>query len=137
MAAQRILAVDPGREKCGLAVLDRDVGVLWHAVTPTGGLLEKAAAILAEYSCRTLVLGNQTFSAEVRRSLAPLLTTGQADKILSVDERGSTEAARSRYWLLYPPTGWRRFLPAGLRVPPCPIDDVAAIILGERYFLKK
>ena len=137
MANQRIAAVDPGRDKCGLAVLDSEAGVLWHGVVPTGGLPGAVEAQLAAHSCRVVVVGNQTYSAAIKRSLQPLLETGRIDEMAEVDERGSTEEARSRYWLMNPPTGWRRLLPAGLRVPPCAVDDYAAIILGERYFSKK
>lgn len=136
MSAQRVVAVDPGREKCGLAVVDRRSGVLWHQVTPTAELAKAVERQLVTYSCRTVVLGNQTYSGEVRRSLSFLLAEGRIDEIVEVDERGSTEAARSRYWRMNPPQGWRRFVPLGLLVPSCAIDDVAAIILGERYFQK-
>lgn len=134
MAAGRILAVDPGKDKCGLALLDHREGALWHGVAPTTALPDTVAAKLAEYSCRIVVLGDQTYSAAVRCLLQPLLTAGQIAEIATVDERGSTAAARARYWEMHPPDGWRRFLPRGLLVPPCAIDDVAAIILGERYF---
>ena len=136
MLAQKVVAVDPGREKCGLAVVDRQSGALWHQVTPTPELAKAVARQLETYSCRTVVLGDQTYSDEVRRSLGFLLTEGRIDEIVEVDEHGSTEVARSRYWRMNPPQGWRRFVPIGLLVPPCAIDDVAAIILGERYFQK-
>ena len=48
-------------------------------------------------------------------------------------ERGSTLAARERYWQLFPPRGWRRCLPKGLRQPPRPWDDVVAQLLLERW----
>ena len=48
-------------------------------------------------------------------------------------EHGSTLAARRRYWELFPPRGWRRLLPEGLRIPPRPVDDVAALVLLEAH----
>jgi RNase H-fold protein (predicted Holliday junction resolvase) len=53
--------------------------------------------------------------------------------VLLVDERGSTLAARQRYWQLGERSGWRRWLPAGLRLPPRDIDDVVAQLLLERH----
>jgi RNase H-fold protein (predicted Holliday junction resolvase) len=131
-----VLSVDPGREKCGVAVVDREQGALWHQVVNSENLLASVAEQLHKFDCRTLVLGNQTASAAVRESLQPLLDRVSAREIVFIDERGSTEEARSRYWQAHPPSGWRRFLPLGLLVPPCAIDDFAAIILGERYFEK-
>jgi len=52
--------------------------------------------------------------------------------VLLIEERGSTLAARSRYWQLFPARGWRRLLPMGLRQPPRPWDDVVAQLLVEQ-----
>jgi hypothetical protein len=48
-------------------------------------------------------------------------------------ERGTTLAARRRYWQLQPARGWRRWLPEGLRLPPRDWDDVVAQLLLERW----
>ena len=132
-----ILAIDPGREKCGAAVLEQDKDVLWHNVVGISELLPVSLQVTRQYGIRTVVLGNQTFSGEVRRMLQPLLEQKLVQEIINVDERGSTEMARARYWQAFPPLGWRRFLPRGLLVPSCAIDDFAAIILGERFLAKK
>jgi hypothetical protein len=50
-----------------------------------------------------------------------------------LNEHGTTLAARRRYWELFPPRGWRRLLPEGLRLPPRDWDDVAAQLLLERW----
>ena len=132
-----ILAIDPGRDKCGLAVLDHGKQVLWHSVVPTKELLPVSMELIRQYGFQTVILGNQTFSGDVRRMLEPLLDQQLVHEIIFVDEHGSTEAARALYWQAFPPTGWRRFLPLGLLAPPCAIDDFAAIILGERFLAKK
>ena len=137
MKMNRVIAVDPGREKCGVAVVDRDQGPLWQGIVTPEKLLPTVTALLHTYDCRNVILGNQTASAAVRRLLHPLLEQARIDEIILIDEYGSTEKARSRYWQAHPPAGWRRFLPVGLLVPPCAIDDFAAIILGERNFEKK
>ena len=135
--APSILAIDPGRDKCGMAVLDHGKQVVWRGVVVTTELFSASLQMTRQYGIRTVVLGNQTFSVEVRRMLEPLLEQNLVQEIIFVDERGSTEMARVRYWKAFPPTGWRRFLPLGLLAPPCAIDDFAAIILGERFLAKK
>jgi hypothetical protein len=72
------------------------------------------------------VLGNGTGSQAWLQRLQPLCP------VLLVDERGTTLAARPRYWQLYPARGWQRLLPPGLRQPPRPWDDVVAQLLLER-----
>ena len=136
MIASRVLAVDPGRDKCGVAVVDREQGPLWQQIVAPEELLPAVTALVRKYDCRVVALGNQTSSAAARQRLQPLLEQKQIDELLMIDEHGSTEKARSRYWEAHPPTSWRRFLPIGLLVPPCAIDDFAAIILGERYLGK-
>ena len=136
MTVQCIVAVDPGREKCGVAVVDREQGPLWQKVVPSDELLPAVTTLVREYDCRVVALGNQTSSAVAAQKLKPLLDQSKIEEIYMIDEHGSTEKARSRYWEANPPTGWRRFIPIGLLVPPCAIDDFAAIILGERYLEK-
>jgi len=136
MGVTRVVAIDPGRDKCGLAVVDRGRGALHRQVVPTEQLISIARELLARYECRTIVLGDQTSSATVRQSLQPLLDKKKIDDIIFIDEHGSSQTARSRYWQACPPTGWRSLIPRGLLIPPCAIDDFAAIILAERYFEK-
>lgn len=131
-----VLAVDPGREKCGVAVVDPQRGALWHQVVMTDDLSPVVTKLAPQFGCRSLILGDQTFSSAVRQALQPLLDQAVLQEIVLIDECGSTEEARSRYWKAKPPTGWRKFIPLGLLFPPCAIDDFAAIILGERYFKK-
>lgn len=136
MTTHCVIAIDPGKDKCGVAVVDHEQGALLHQVVPTEQLLIRLAEWLPRYGCRLIVLGDQTFSVAVRESLQSLIDQKKIEDIVLVDERKSTETARFRYWQAYPPTGWRRFLPIGLLLPPCAVDDFAAIILGERYFQK-
>lgn len=136
MTAKRIVAVDPGREKCGVAVVDQEQGPLWRRVVASDQLLLTVTALVSEFDCRVVALGNQTSSAAAAQKLHPLLDQRKIEEIYLIDEHDSTEKARIRYWQANPPTGWRRFVPIGLQVPPCAVDDFAAIILGERYFEK-
>ena len=135
MQAERLLAVDPGREKCGVAVVDQQQGVLRQAVVESSRLLPFVEATIREYNCRILVIGDGTAAAQIKNEISLLLTENKIDRIVSVDESNSTREARRRYWLAHPPRGWRKFIPLGLLIPPCSIDDFAAIVLAERKFL--
>ena len=74
-----------------------------------------------------IVMGDGTGSKTWIEPLQELTT------LVQVNERGTTLKARQRYWQLWPPTGLTRLVPEGLRVPPVPLDAVAALVMLEAY----
>ena len=125
-----IAALDPGRDKCGLAVLDETGKVLIRQVIETAQLEQMVAEWHKAYGFSCLVEGNGTTSGQARRRLKQALPSLD---IRVVDEYRTTEMARGEYWKANPPKGWRRLLPLSLQVPPEPVDDLVAVILGRRY----
>ena len=125
-----VAALDPGRSKCGLVRTDPQRRRIEEAlVLPPGPCRERLLAWHRDLKLALVVLGDGTGSRRWREWLA-----GEGElPVLLVDERGSTLAARRRYWRLEPPQGWRRLLPEGLRQPPRDWDDVVAQLLLERW----
>jgi RNase H-fold protein (predicted Holliday junction resolvase) len=123
-----VLAIDPGRSKCGLAVVSQE-GVLVHAVVGLKGLRPELQRLVERFAPDALVIGGGTGSEQAVRA-----ASGLGLPVHRVDERLTTLQARSRYFKDHPPRGWRRLLPRGLLVPPEPYDDYAAVLLGERFF---
>jgi hypothetical protein len=74
-----------------------------------------------------VVLGNGTGSAKTEEQLARL-----GIRVLLVDERGTTLAARDLYWRRHSPAPWQRLLPRCLRLPPRILDDMAAWAIALR-----
>lgn len=128
-----VLAIDPGRHKCGVAVVDRRQGVLFRGIVPRRRLAEEVQRLAARYAPCAVVVGDRTGSRSVERELADLEGVRRAGGIRRVNEQGTSRLARERYWLEHPPRGLWRLVPVGLRVPPAPWDDLAAVILAERY----
>lgn len=124
-----IAALDPGRDKCGFAVLDEDGRVLSQRVIETQNLIAEITTAKATYGFSRLVMGNGTTSKEARQRLSEV----PALEILIRDEYRTTEMAKGEYWKANPPKGWRRLLPVTMQVPPVPVDDFVAVILGRRY----
>jgi hypothetical protein len=54
-----------------------------------------------------------------------------------VDETNTSLLARDRYWEIYPPKGFKKLIPQGMRLPPRPIDDIVAILLIEKFLGKR
>lgn len=131
-----ILGFDPGRDKCGVAVMDCDrhpYKVIYQAVVAAEQALATLASLCQQYPIERIVLGNQTTS---QAWLTQLQSAFPAPPISLVDERNSTLEARDRYWQLYPPQGLAQWIPQGMRVPPRPVDDIVAILLIERFLQK-
>ena len=129
-----VIAVDPGRDKCGVAVVSRLEGVWWKNVVPAGEMAAVVAELAAKHAIGTVVLGDRTGRKDAMAALAVLRPGGRALTVRLVDEHRSTDEARSRYWRDNPPRGLARLVPVTLRVPPVPVDDYVAVIIAERYF---
>jgi RNase H-fold protein (predicted Holliday junction resolvase) len=128
-----IAALDPGRDKCGFAVLSEAGQVLCQRVIETQKLIEEVTAAKADYGFSRLVMGNGTTSKIARQRLAEV----PALEVLVRDEYRTTEMARGEYWKAHPPTGWKRFIPVTMQVPPVPVDDFVAVILARRFLAEE
>lgn len=122
--------LDPGRDKCGLAVVDDEGNCIFHQVVATEKLGESLWELKEKYSFETLVMGNGTTSKKAEATVRSALTD---INLAVVDEYRTTDAARDEYWQMNPPKGLKRLIPRGMLVPPVPVDDLAALILARRY----
>lgn len=128
MERENIAALDPGRDKCGFAVLSGAGEILLRRVIETAHLEDEITKARQEPGFSRLILGNGTTSKTAEARLTAL---GVA--VTVVDEYRTTEMARVEYFKANPPRGLRRLIPRGMLVPPCPVDDYVAIILARRY----
>jgi hypothetical protein len=133
-----LLAIDPGRAKCGLAVvrgpeksggapvcLERRVVETERLTLAVGEILKRRPEIAR------LLLGNATHSATLRKALAAHFPHMPLE---TVNEFNTSVRARARYVQENPAPGWRRLLPPGMRSPEVAYDDYAALLLAEDYF---
>ena len=129
---RRIVAIDPGSKKCGLLLADLDKKlVLDGRVVDKSAVIDLITIWKSQATLDGILLGNGTTSQYwlgILKDLAP---------VQIVEERGTTLRARNRYWELWPPAIWCRWLPRGLIIPPNHLDAVAALVLLEDHFCKK
>jgi RNase H-fold protein (predicted Holliday junction resolvase) len=126
-----ILGFDPGRDKCGLAVMGLDRQLHYHQVVSATEVIVTIETLRQKFPISILVMGDQTTAKGWKQKLQQEL--GEPLNIVLVDERYTSLEARDRYWQMYPPKGFVKLLPQGMRQPPRPIDDIVAILLIERY----
>lgn len=126
-----VLAIDPGRSKCGIAVVTggTEPEVLHRAVVPTDQITQVLADLAARHRLDLILIGNGTTSSEAAQAAE---TVGVPVEL--VDERLTSVEARKRYFAQNPPRGLRRLIPTSLQTPDRPYDDYVAVILAERYF---
>lgn len=134
-----LLGFDPGRDKCGVAVVERcsdaeiyqveKYQVRQHQIFSASAVVDGLREICQQLPITTVVMGDGTTTKEWQQKIRSVISV----PIVLVDERHSTLEARDRYWQIFPPLGLLKFVPQSLRPIDRPIDDIVAIILLERY----
>ena len=129
-----IAALDPGREKCGLAIVAESGRVLDQEVVATVWLTDELLERVRLYAPDILLIGNGTTSCNARDRIHEVLPELPIEE---VNEYRTTDDAKRAYWEAHPPTGWRRFFPISMQVPPVPVDDFVAVLLAPRYLINR
>jgi RNase H-fold protein (predicted Holliday junction resolvase) len=124
------LAIDPGSDKCGVAVASRSGEIAFRSIVPTRDLVETVRSLVARYRPIHVVCGKGTGSKQILLDLAAAIEL----PISPIDEAYTSEAARRRYVAENPPRGLEVLMPRSLRSPRVPYDDYVAVILAERFW---
>ncbi len=122
-----ILGIDPGTRKVGYALIDLAGAVLGRGIEEPERLRERLLIVTSGHRVTAIALGKGTNARVVRAELAEIEVP-----IHLIDERATTLDARTLYFDDNPPRGWRRLIPRGMQLPPCPIDDYAAVLIARR-----
>ena len=128
----KIIAIDPGKDKCGVILVNISLGiVLKGRIVESGRVIALISAWQKEHDFSTIFLGNGTTSIKWIEKLENYVN------IQLLEEKGTTFRARYRYWELWPPSFWFRWFPKGLLIPPKELDAVAALVMLEDHIGKK
>lgn len=130
----KLLGIDPGRSKTGLALTDADGKIEALHIASTENIRQELSDFVGNASITAVIMGDGTNSKIISNELAavfpqlPLYLIGEAH---------STEEARNLYWQENPPVGWRRVVPLGMLVPEEPLDAYAAVVQIRRWLAAK
>ena len=122
------MGIDPGRDKCGVAVLTAAGEIKFQRVVATEELDSVIKNLAAQFEIKLVILGDGTTHKAAAQKIS---AAGLKFKL--VDEKHTTEEARREFWKKNPPRGWRKFLPTSMQVPPEPVDAIVAEILVRRF----
>ena len=133
-----VLAIDPGRSKCGVAVCTpRDDSdrprILHREVVSTDKLVMHVTALVDAHKPDVVLIGDGTQSATLRKAVGKALPDGMPFE--EVPEAFTSQRVRARLQKEWLPKGLVRLLPSGLRPPPKAYDDYVAALLAEDWLL--
>jgi RNase H-fold protein (predicted Holliday junction resolvase) len=126
-----VLAIDPGKKKCGIAVVDNNLRFIKGEVVEKEELIQEVKIFINKYSINNILIGGGTNSKEITSTIKnrfPGIT------VIEIAEKDTTMQARKRYFDYNPPNGFSKILPRSFLIPARPYDDFAALIIAERFF---
>lgn len=131
---KHLLALDPGRSKIGVAVLNYQAQELEKTIVSKEDLIDHLSEIFNKYQPAEIVIGNGT-GAEIIISL--IENNFDQPAVKEVAEAFTTEAAQQRYLAEKPMSNYEKILRKFIdwKVTKA-LDDYAALIIGEKYLKK-
>ena len=127
---QKYLGIDPGRSKTGLALVDAAGSILALHIAHTEHIEVELSAFAGKEQLAGIIMGDGTNSKAIGQAVSKVFA---AVPLALVGESHSTEEARSLYWQVNPPRGWRKLVPLGMLVPSEPLDAYAAVVQVKRW----
>ena len=123
------ISIDPGIKKCGLLLADFQSGkVIEAGIASLSKLFELVSIWNEDYEISKIIIGDGTNSKHIVNQLKLNFLN-----INLVNESGSTMRARFRYWEIWPPKYFMRWLPKGILFPPENLDAIVSLILLEDF----
>ena len=124
------ISIDPGNNKCGLLLADRKSGNVIDAGISSLNIFSEVISLWKEkHDIDKIIIGDGTNCKYIEDKL-------KQKNIFNfnyVNEKGSTLRARFRYWEIWPPNYFIRWLPKEILFPPENLDAVVALILLEDF----
>jgi RNase H-fold protein (predicted Holliday junction resolvase) len=124
------ISVDPGNKKCGLLLADVKSGnVIEAGISSLNKFSDLISTWNQNYQISKIIIGDGTNY----KYFENVLKQKNILNLNFVNERGSTLRARFRYWEMWPPNYFIRWLPKEMLFPPENLDAVVALILLEDF----
>lgn len=129
-----LLALDPGSDKVGIAVLDYQAQEQEKTIVKIDELLDHLKEIFKIYQIEEIIIGNGTGSEKI---IELIKNNFKNKKISLVEEEFTTEEAQARYLKEKPMSNYEKLLRKVVSWKlKKPLDDYAALIIGEKYLQK-
>tara|TARA_B100000965_G_scaffold58284_1_gene44423 strand:- start:1089 stop:1526 length:438 start_codon:yes stop_codon:yes gene_type:complete len=128
------ISIDPGNKKCGIILADvNSSNVVKAGIASINKLCDLIPLWQQEYNIKKIIIGDGTNSKYIETQLIQK----NISNLIYVNEKGSTLRARFRYWEIWSPNYFIRWLPKEMLFPPDNLDAVVALILLEDFLKLK
>ena len=129
----RVLAIDPGKSKCGLVLAEISEKKVYKAIILKSELIENYVRnLITTEDISQIIIGNGTTSHEIREKLLFF-----KKEIITFEEKNTTYRAKARYFELFPIIGLKCLMPREVFILNKNLDAISALIILEDYFKMK
>jgi len=125
----KVIALDPGRTKCGLVLAEISEKKVYKAIILKSEFLENYVRnLIAAEDISQIILGNGTTSKKIIEKLYFF-----KKEIITFEERNTTFRAKARYFELFPISGLKFLMPREVFILNKNLDAISALIILEDY----
>ena len=125
----KVISIDPGKSKCGLVLAEISEKKVYEAIIIKSELLEGYVRNLnAVENISKIIIGNGTTSGEISKKMDFL-----KKEIIIFEEKNTTFRAKSRYFELFPISGFQFLIPREIFILNKNLDAISALIILEAY----
>ena len=125
----KLISIDPGKHKCGLVLAEISEKKVYEAIIIKSELIEDYVRNLNNIEdISKIIIGNGTSSREIMEKMNFL-----EKEIITFEEKNTTYRAKSRYFELFPISGFRFLIPREVFILNKNLDAISALIILEDY----
>ena len=125
----KIISIDPGKYKCGLVLAEINKKKVYKATIIKSELVQDFVRNLnTVQDILKIIIGNGTTSKEIREKLDFF-----KKDIIIFEEKNTTYRAKSRYFELFPISGFKFLIPREFFIINKNLDAISALIILEDY----
>ena len=125
----RVIAIDPGKSKCGLVLAEISEKKVYIAIIlKSESLGNYVRHLIDAEDISQIIIGNGTTSKEIRKKLYFF-----KKEIIIFEEKNTTYRAKERYFELFPISGLKFLIPREVFILNKNLDAISALIILEDY----
>ena len=129
----KLIAIDPGKFKCGLVLAEISEKKVYTAIIIKSELIEDYVRNLSSLEdISKIIIGNGTTSSEIVEKLDFF-----KKEIITYEEKNTTYRAKSRYFELFPIRGFQFLIPREVFIFNKNLDAISALIILEDFCNEK